>query len=84
MSSSEEEMRPRARSLFTSRLEMAEALQSWLTLAMSEVLALFFLPMASRVLERRTGVKQKGYEEDEQSGKVKVKTIGRPLFMSRN
>jgi hypothetical protein len=38
---------------------MAEALQSRLTLAAFEALALFFLPMASGVLERGTEVKGK-------------------------
>jgi hypothetical protein len=66
MSSSDEDMRPRARSLFTSRLEMAEALQSRLTLVASEALVLFFLPIAREALEGRTEVAGKAGREDEQ------------------
>ena len=66
MSSSDEEIRPRARSLFTSRLEMAGAHHSRLTLAASEALVLFFLPMAREALEGRTEVTGKDGREDEQ------------------
>jgi hypothetical protein len=45
---------------------MAEALQSRLTLAVSEALALFFLPMARGALEGGTEVTGKAGREDEQ------------------
>ena len=66
MSSSDEEMKPRVRSLFMSRLEMAEALQSQVTLGASEALVPFFLPMAREALEGRTEVIGKTGREDEQ------------------
>jgi hypothetical protein len=57
--SSDEEMKPRARSLLTSRLEMVEAPQSRLTLVVPEVLTLFFLPMASGAFEERNRDEEK-------------------------
>ena len=63
MSSSDAEMKPRARSLLMSRLEMAEALQSRLTLTASEVLPLFFLPMvngaSAEEAEEQGGLREK-------------------------
>ena len=53
ISSSDAEMNLRARSLLMSRLEMAEALQSRLTLAASEALAPFFFPMVLEASEGR-------------------------------
>ena len=53
-SASDAEMKPRARSLLMSRLEMAEALQSRVTLAASEVLVLFFLPIACGTSDEET------------------------------
>jgi membrane carboxypeptidase/penicillin-binding protein PbpC len=66
MSSSDAEMKPRERSLFTSRLEMAEALQLRLTLAASEVLVFFFLPMAYGASEEGAEEAGRLEQEDEQ------------------
>ena len=88
MSSSADEMKPSVRSLFTSRLEMVEARQSWQTLLAPDEAPgsaiPFLLPMMLEFLEEGTVVREEIEEEDEQYGGVKSENSERAFIYSED
>jgi hypothetical protein len=86
MSSSDDEMKPRAHNFLTSRLEMVEAHQSRVALVTPDAepasLVLLFLPMVSRGLETRNEGKKRLSRKMSSTETWKVKMMKRPPIYS--